>query len=226
MRINLIRHSTTSANEEGLVSGCRVDRSLSPQGIKIIEDLKAQGIYPEDPGVLYASGMKRAIETIQLIYPGREVHKRPGINERDFGDLEYYTREEALEYNRTHPWMHADSSEADEDLDYKPNNGESTREVIERTKREFPKLVDEFIEKGYDLVTICGHGAFFRDMAYAYKLPVLGGLGPDKFLDNGKGVKLEVEKDGDDLDIKIVGFIGGEKAEDVLINYITRYKEN
>ena len=89
MIINLIRHSTTAANELGILSGARIDLPLSPQGIRIIEDLIAQDIYPKDPGVIYASELKRAVETIQLIYPGREVIRRAILNERDFGDLEY-----------------------------------------------------------------------------------------------------------------------------------------
>ena len=224
MRIHLIRHSTTAANEMGIVSGARIDLPLSPQGRKIIEDLKAQDIYPKDPGVIYASELKRAIETIQIIYPNREVHKRAILNERDFGDLEYYTKEQSKEQIKNSFVTDPITGRTREDIDYIPPNGESVRQLNERARRAFNELYDEFKEKGYELVTICGHGSHFRSFAYDYDLPGLGGLGPDKFLDNGKGFMMEVEKKDGDLDIKVVGFIGGEKASDVLINYLTRYE--
>lgn len=222
MRINFIRHSTTRANEEGRISGARVDLPLSPKGIKIIEDLKAQGIYPEDPGVIYASALKRAAETIQIIYPGREVHRDAGLNERDFGDLETMSKEDADRYVREH--FITDDSEQEEDLNNAPPNGESTRQVADRSKKVFRRLVKEFREKGYETVTICGHGAYLRDFAFAYGLPVLGEIKSDRYLDNGKGFTLEVD-DSEDPKIKVVGYIGGETARDVLIDYVNRYKE-
>ncbi|MBR2577688.1 MAG: histidine phosphatase family protein, partial [Erysipelotrichaceae bacterium] len=76
MKINIIRHSTTLRNEEGLATGPGIDVPLSPKGIRIIEDLKAQGIYPEEPGVLYGSALSRTVETLNIIYPGRAVIQR------------------------------------------------------------------------------------------------------------------------------------------------------
>ncbi|MBR0462523.1 MAG: histidine phosphatase family protein [Erysipelotrichaceae bacterium] len=225
MRINLIRHSTTAANEMGIVSGARIDLPLSPQGVKIIEDLKAQGIYPEEPGVIYASELKRAIETIQIIYPSREIHKRAILNERDFGDLEYYTKEQSKEYIKKSFVIDPVTGRAREDMDNVPPNGESIRQLNLRARKAFNELYDEFKEKGYELVTICGHGSLFRSFAYEYDLPGLGGLGVDKFLDNGKGFMMDVEKKDGDLDIKVAGFIGGNTAKDVLIDYMKRYEK-
>ena len=222
MRINIIRHSTTKRNEEGLATGPGLDVPLSPRGIKIIKDLKAQGIYPEEPGALYGSALSRTVETLNIIYPGREVTQRACLNERNHGILEFMEKEEY------HKWLYEEGGYegmSDKDLDWAPPGGESTRQVMERAKRCFPKLVDEFIEKGYDLVTICTHGAFIRDMFCAYNVPVLGEIRADAFLDNGKGVTLEVEKDGDDIRMEVVGAIGGDTVKDVLIDYMSRYKE-
>ena len=226
MIINLIRHSTTAANELGILSGARIDLPLSPQGIRIIEDLIAQDIYPEEPGVIYASELKRAVETIKLIYPDREVITRAILNERDFGDLEYLSAEESKEALNSTFVYNPETGQMEEDADYVPPNGESIRQLNVRARKTFIELYDEFREKGYELVTICGHGSLFRSFAYEYDLPVLGGLGMDKFLGNGKGFTMEVEKKGDDLDIKVIGYIGGDKAEDVLINYATHYNKD
>ena len=223
MRINIIRHSITARNEQGLATGPGIDISLSPAGIRMIEDLKAQGIYPEDPGVLYGSALRRTVETLNIIYPGREVIQRAWLNERDHGILEFMDRAEYDEYLKTQAGL---SGMIDDNIDWAPENGESTGQVVERARRDFPKLVDEFIAKGYDLVTICSHGAFIRDMLHAFDVPVFGEIRSDTFLDNGKGVKLDVEKDGDGLTMKVVGLIGGERPEDVLINYMEKYKEN
>ena len=222
MRINIIRHSTTLRNEQGLATGQGLDVSLSPTGIRIIEDLKAKGIYPEEPGALYASMYCRTVETLNIIYPGREVTQRACLNERNHGILEYMEKEE---YDR---WLYEEGGfekMSDTDLDWAPEGGESTRQVMERAKRELPVLYDEFVEKGYDLVTICTHGAFLRDMFCAYGVPVLGEIRADAFLDNGKGVILEVDKDGDGLKMEVVGAIGGETVKNVLIDYLNRYKQ-
>ena len=222
MKINIIRHSTTTANEEGLPCGVLVDYSLTSTGAKIIEDLVKQGIYPEDPGVLYASKMSRTVQTLNIIYPGKEVHQTPMLNERGFGEIEFYTKEQYDEYNsKTETGL---DGYDEVNIDIQPKGGESTRQVIERAKRDWPKLIDEFYKNGYELVTICSHGAFIRDMAYAFGLSEIGKLRTDCFLDNGKGVTLDVEKNGDDLKMKIVGYIGGEKAKDVVIDYFNRYK--
>ena len=223
MIINLIRHSTTITNELGLPSGVSDDQPLSETGVKIIEDLKAQNIYPEEPGELYGSPLKRSYQTLEVIYPGKEVHKSPYLLERNFGILERMSKEEFAEYCKDH-FPPDNGQESEEELADIPEGGESTLMVIERTRRDFPKLVDEFIEKGYDLVTICGHGAYIRDMAHAFGLPVMGALRGDAFLDNGKGVTLDVKRTEDGLDMNIIGCIGGETVEDVVIDYMKRYK--
>ncbi len=223
MKIKIIRHSTTLRNEEGLATGPGIDVPLSPTVIKIIEDLKAQGIYPEEPGVLYGSALSRTVETLNIIYPGREVIQRACLNERDHGILEFMNREEYDRYLYEQDFF---KNMRDTDLDWAPEGGESTRQVIERARRDMPKLVDEFIENGYDLVTICGHGAYIRDMFHAFGVPELGEIRSDAFLDNGKGVTLNVEKKGDDdLKMEVVGIIGGKTIKDVQIDYINRYRK-
>ena len=222
MRINLIRHSATVANELGMPCGTVIDYPLSQIGIKIIEDLVRQGIYPKEPGVLYASALSRTVQTLNIIYPGKKIHQTAMLNERSFGEVELYTKEQFEEYNKEYNYGLQGIEEVN--IDIQPKGGESTRQVIARAKRDWPILVDEFFDKGYELVTICSHGSFIRDMAYVYGLSEIGQLRGDFFLDNGKGVALDVEKKGDELKMKIVGYIGGEKPQDVLIDYINRYK--
>ncbi|MBR3227335.1 MAG: histidine phosphatase family protein [Erysipelotrichaceae bacterium] len=222
MRINIIRHSTTARNEQGLATGPGIDISLSPAGIRTIEELKARGIYPEEPGALYGSGLIRTVETLKIIYPDREVTQRPCLNERDHGIFEFMDKEEYDRYLLEHPGV---AAKFDSDIDWAPENGESTRQVVERARKGFPELVDEFMAKGYDTVTICSHGAYIRDMLHAFNVPVFGELKSDTYLDNGKGLTLEVEKEGDSLKMKVVGLIGGERAEDVLIDYLKKSRE-
>lgn len=79
----LIRHGQTRGNIERRYVGSRTDEALCPQGIETVNGKK----YPPVRHV-FASPMKRCIETARLIYPGMPVEIINDFRECDFGDFE------------------------------------------------------------------------------------------------------------------------------------------
>ena len=80
----LIRHGMTRGNLEKRYVGSRTDEPLCPEGIALLKQRR----YPEARYV-YASPMKRCLETARIIYPGLPVRIIPDFRECDFGGFEY-----------------------------------------------------------------------------------------------------------------------------------------
>lgn len=85
-KLILIRHGMTRANSEQRYLG-RGEEALSREGIEMLQRKKEQGLYPE-PLRLFASPMKRCIETARILYPGKEAELITEWKEMDFGDFE------------------------------------------------------------------------------------------------------------------------------------------
>ena len=83
MKYILIRHGKTQGNLERRYIGCRTDEELCEEGIK---HLKAQR-YPAADAV-FASPLKRCIQTANIICPGKTVRIVHDFRECDFGDFE------------------------------------------------------------------------------------------------------------------------------------------
>lgn len=83
MRWILIRHGKTRGNLEKRYIGCRSDEPLCPEGT---EQLR-QGKYPP-AGRVFASPMRRCLETAEILYPGIPVEVVPDLRECDFGTFE------------------------------------------------------------------------------------------------------------------------------------------
>lgn len=82
MKIIFIRHGLTKGNEEKRYIG-RTDESLSVKGI---EEIKKR-IYPQTE-YIFASPMKRCIETAKIIYPNSKYIICSDLRECDFGIFE------------------------------------------------------------------------------------------------------------------------------------------
>ena len=80
----LIRHGKTRGNLEKRYIGCRSDESLCPEGAAELE----QRVYPS-AGQVFASPMRRCLETAEVLYPGLPVQVVPDFRECDFGVFEY-----------------------------------------------------------------------------------------------------------------------------------------
>ena len=89
MTIYLIRHGKTLANERRVYCGS-TDLSLSEQGREELADIR----YDIQNVRFLTSGMKRANETMELLFPGAAYETDPEFRELDFGVFEMHGYEE------------------------------------------------------------------------------------------------------------------------------------
>ena len=115
----LIRHGATEANKEHRYLG-KTDESLSAEGIEELQKEKCTGSYPPID-YLFASPMKRCIETSKILYSDKEPILIPEWKEMDFGvfegknylDLQGDERYQAwFDSNGTLPFPEGESREA------------------------------------------------------------------------------------------------------------------
>lgn len=83
MKWILIRHGQTQGNLEHRYIGCRTDEPLCEQGIAALQTRQ----YPPVKKV-YASPMKRCIETAAILYPDVPIEIIEDFRECDFGAFE------------------------------------------------------------------------------------------------------------------------------------------
>lgn len=91
-RVYLIRHARTAGNEKGRYTGCRTDEELSASGVR--ETISRKAEYGALPGEereklrFYASPLKRAMQTAQILFDDPEITPVPDLREIDFGAFE------------------------------------------------------------------------------------------------------------------------------------------
>jgi alpha-ribazole phosphatase len=133
MKIILIRHGYTEANTQNRYCG-RTDLPLSAQGVKRLNELKAQGTYPQ-VAAFFTSGMLRARQTLALLYGDAKAISMPELAEYDFGAFEMRQYKE-LKYDPAYiAWITDDSGEA------ACPEGESKRQYARRVTRGFSHLL-------------------------------------------------------------------------------------
>jgi broad specificity phosphatase PhoE len=101
----LIRHSTTEGVEKHWLYGW-ADLPLSESGYQLLDETIRQGIYPSADGCdLYSSGLTRATQTLQAIYPDTPFAVDEGFREMGVGDFECHTHEELLQMPGYWEWL-------------------------------------------------------------------------------------------------------------------------
>lgn len=77
-------HGTTTDNEQKLATGW-LPGELSPLGIKQSHELAGQ-IAGQTSDVIISSDLKRAVQTAEIVFPGREVLRDERLREANYGD--------------------------------------------------------------------------------------------------------------------------------------------
>ena len=132
MKIYLIRHGKTEANERRCYCGS-TDLSLSEAGRAEMEQL-----HYELPAVRFlTSGMKRADETLQILFGDVSFDVEPRFREVDFGIFEMHTYEELKDRADYQAWITGDN-EANI-----PPQGESGRQMCQRVLEAFADLKED-----------------------------------------------------------------------------------
>lgn len=131
MKIHLIRHGRTAANEQGLYYGS-TDLPLSERGVVELYELKKSISFPV-ADIYVTSGLRRAKESLAVLYDKVPERTVPELNEFDFGDFEMKTYEELRDRPDFRHWISGGD-------DSSCPNGESKNRFVER------------ILKGWDIV--------------------------------------------------------------------------
>lgn len=160
--IQFIRNGLTEGNVSGKYLG-HIDEPLSEEGVKQINQMKADYNYP-NVEVVFSSPLSRCTQTAKLIYPSCEPMIIDGLIEYNFGEFEGKTAEELQNHPVFPDWL-----AGKEGVD--PPFGESNSEFANRVATTFIKIVDGLIETGITKSAIVTHGGFIMALLSLFGLP-------------------------------------------------------
>ena len=146
MKIHLIRHGKTIANELRLYCG-HSDLPLSNEGRAELVILRKTGIYPSCADSYFTSGLLRTEETLNLLYGDVERKSLPNFREFDFGRFEMHCHEELENDPDYQRWI------TDRTNLVRTPGGENKKDFLERVIEEYKNL-----EQGYESKLVICHG--------------------------------------------------------------------
>lgn len=158
--ILLLRHSLTKGNLEGRYIGSRTDEPLCQEGIRLLEDR----VYPEVSRI-YASPMRRCVETAQYIWPelASGIITVPKLRECDFGAFENKNYQELNGDPAYQAWIDSGGT-----LPFP--GGESSACFRERCQDAFSQIV-EVISHAEGRTAIVVHGGTIMSILERYGYP-------------------------------------------------------
>ena len=148
MTIYLIRHGKTEANEKHLYCGS-TDLPLSEAG-----RAELQNIHYDIPNVRFlTSGMKRANESLQILFGDVPYEVDPRFREVDFGTFEMHSYEELKDTPEYQAWLTGDN-EANI-----PPRGESGKQMTQRVLQAFSEIREDtcLVAHGGVIAAIMAH---------------------------------------------------------------------
>lgn len=179
MKLQLIRHGKTAGNLQKKYVG-RTDEPLCPEGIAELQIRLARGSYLPVEAV-FASPMKRCMQTARLIYPNMRCKAVEGLQETDFGAFEYQSYEQLRE--RTDYQRFLDSRGA-----IAPPGGESRQQTKGRILKAFHRLTFNLLKTECVSAALIVHGGTVMEVMEHY----VGGDYYDWQVPNGAGYLLEI----------------------------------
>ncbi|CAM6092390.1 unnamed protein product [Calypogeia fissa] len=154
----VVRHGETNWNVSGRLQG-QAESDLTDNGVKqahAVADRLGRGA--KDVVAVYSSDLKRAVETAQLIADkcGRhEVIRMDSLRERHLGNLQGYTRAEAM----TMEPEALQASTSDDHDEAIPGGGESLNQLYARTKTAMEEIAQRHQS---ERVVVVSHGGVLR----------------------------------------------------------------
>ncbi len=142
MKLILIRHGETEWNKQRRIQGCRSDTRLSQKGLEQADRLAA-ALRKERIDAIYASSMKRASETAQIIAEAckLQVHLFNELREIDAGELDGLFERELTGLYET-AWKEFRNGNASTPLP----GGESLQDVQKRTSWAIDRMLEKHID--------------------------------------------------------------------------------
>ena len=150
MRIYLIRHGRTEANEKWLYCGS-TDLSLSEKGREELSGIS----YDISDVRFLTSGMKRTNETLKILFGDVPFEVDPRFREVDFGIFEMQSYYEIKDTPEFQTWVTGDN-EANV-----PPEGESGLQMKQRVLEAFSEIKE-------DTVLVCHGGVIASIMAHLF----------------------------------------------------------
>ena len=180
LRCYLIRHSMTYGNALKRYIGT-TDESLCPEGIQLLKKKE----YPKCER-LYASPLKRCIETAEIIYSDQEIILVPELAECDFGEFENKNYLELSDNPQYQRWIDSNGR-----LPFP--GGESRENFQKRSVEGFRKLVHNCIKEHISSAAFVVHGGTIMSIMEAFAGPE--GSYYEWKVKNGEGFELSLYSD-------------------------------
>lgn len=186
----LIRHGMTQGNSENRYVGT-TDEKLCIKGSSMIEENRMRGLYPPVDAV-FASPMRRCIQTAGIIYPSAPITLISEWAEMDFGRFEYHSYEELKDDPDYIRWI-------DNNVEDSFSDCEDREHFIERVRRGMYKAHDILFGKAafngtaVKRVAFIVHGGTIMALTSSFS----GCSYYDYQAENGKGYSCNMtDKDG------------------------------
>lgn len=159
----MIRHGSTNANKEYRYLG-KTDEALSGEGEMQLLESKKSCLFP-DIDFLFASPMKRCIQTAEILYPGLQPVLIEEWEEMDFGAFEGKNYVELQKDKRYQAWVDSNGT-----LPFP--EGESREEFVTRCDRGFRKMTEKVREakeeEGNKTIGMVVHGGTIMALLSKY----------------------------------------------------------
>lgn len=136
-KITWIRHGMTRANEEHRYLG-KTDEPLSEKGIRFLQEKKKKSFF-NAPEFLYASPMKRCVQTAEILFRRKPV-LIPEWKEMDFGQFEGKNYEELKDNPDYQKWIDSNGT-----LPFP--GGEPREQFIRRSMEGFDWMMSDILIK-------------------------------------------------------------------------------
>ncbi len=147
MRIYLLRHGETAGNREHRYIGV-TDDELTEEAIQKL--LAMRGRYPA-PDCVFASGMKRCLQTSQILFPKLDPELCTDLRECAFGEFEYRNYRELCGDRRYQAWIDSGGTLAFP-------GGESRDTFSDRCCAAFEECCRRALRQGADSAAFVVHG--------------------------------------------------------------------
>lgn len=170
MKYILIRHGKTQGNLERRYIGCQTDEELCPEGIAALKEQ-----HYADADMIFASPMKRCIQTAGVIYPGKSICIVDNFRECDFGEFEGCNYGELKDNPAYQAWLASGG-----ELSFP--RGESRKEFSKRCVKAFESTVAHLPEGNYAFIV---HGGTIMAIMEYFAKPI--GSYYDYQVQNGRG---------------------------------------
>ncbi len=192
-RLVLIRHGQTPSNRRRAYLG-KTEEDLSESGKDELLKQVQKGIYPK-AALVFASPMRRCMQTAELIYPDASIVTVPEWTEMDFGDFEGKNYRELSERADYQAWIAGGGTSAFP-------NGEDRAHFTKRCIAGLEKLYACLAELAEDIAVPTIAAVVHGGTIMALLSECCGGDYFDYQVENGKGYVCRIFLENKRLEIE------------------------